>query len=388
MELAEEYRLSVYQDLGKLADKEQVHIVRNEVTGQICVRKSVALEQAGIYEFLQTNQSPYLPVIYECIRKEAELVVIEEYLTGKNLGEWLRNHAFSEEEVTRIGIDLCQAMAPLHHADPPIICRDLKPENVIVTLEGQLKVVDFDIARTYQPGQSKDTVMMGTQGYAAPEQFGFGQTDARTDIYGIGVLLNYLLIKRFPVEKIVQGKLGEIVHCCTQLDPKDRFQSVEALENALTSLQCNTDGTLSVRTGDQGKAGGIYIQSNQNEKSRKQMYKDCGYHIPGFRSRTPWKMIVAILGYSLLTWFCFTLEFQNADGVAYDWRGQWIDRICVWVSQIVFIFLVCDYREVKRHIPLLRSDRRTVRVIVYVATEMVVFFAAAIVCAILEAIIL
>lgn len=152
MELAEEYRLSVYQDLGKLADKEQVHIVRNEVTGQICVRKSVALEQAGIYEFLQTNQSPYLPVIYECIRKEAELVVIEEYLTGKNLGEWLRNHAFSEEEVTRIGIDLCQAMAPLHHADPPIICRDLKPENVIVTLEGQLKVVDFDIARTYQPG--------------------------------------------------------------------------------------------------------------------------------------------------------------------------------------------------------------------------------------------
>ena len=77
MELAEEYRLSVYQDLGKLADKEQVHIVRNEVTGQICVRKSVALEQAGIYEFLQTNQSPYLPVIYECIRKEAELVVIE-----------------------------------------------------------------------------------------------------------------------------------------------------------------------------------------------------------------------------------------------------------------------------------------------------------------------
>ena len=99
-------------------------------------------------------------------------------------------------------------------------------------------------------------------------------------------------------------------------------------------------------------------------------------------------MIVAILGYSLLTGFGFTLEFQNADGVAYDWRGQWIDRICVWVSQIVFIFLVCDYREVKRHIPLLRSDRRNVRVIGYVATEMVVFFAAAIVCAILEAIIL
>lgn len=366
MELAEEYRLSVYKDLGKLADKEQVHIVRNEVTGQICVRKSVALEQAGIYEFLQTNQSPYLPVIYECIQREADLVVIEEYLTGKNLGEWLSDHAFSEEEVTRIGIDLCQAMAPLHHADPPIICRDLKPENVIVTLEGQLKVIDFDIARTYQPGQSKDTVMMGTQGYAAPEQFGFGQTDARTDIYGIGVILNYLLTKRFPVEGIAQGKLGEIIHCCTQLDPKDRFQSVEALEHALLTL----------------------IPSDQNERSGEYPHKDCGYHIPGFRSRTPWKMIVAILGYILLTWFCFTLEFQNADGVAYDWRGQWIDRICVWVSQIVFIFLACDYRGVKRHIRLLHSDRRIVRMIGYVVTELVVFFAAAFVCAILEAIIL
>ncbi len=380
MELAEEYRLSVYQDLGRLADKKQVHIVRNEVTGQICVRKSVALEQAGIYEFLQTNQSPYLPVIYECIQREAELVVIEEYLTGKNLGEWLRDHAFSEEEVTRIGIDLCQAMAPLHHADPPIICRDLKPENVIVTLEGQLKVIDFDIARTYQPGQSKDTVMMGTQGYAAPEQFGFGQTDARTDIYGIGVLLNYLLTKRFPVEGIAQGKLGEIISCCTQLNPKDRFQSVEALENALSGLQCNAAGMPVVSISHQGKSGAVHTQLNQNEKS--------GYHIPGFRSRTPWKMIVAILGYVLLTWFCFTLEFQNADGVAYDWRGQWIDRICVWGSQIVFIFLACDYRGVKKHIPLLKSDRRIVRVIGYVVTELVVFFVAAFICVILEAIIL
>ena len=101
MELAEEYRLSVYQDLGKLADKEQVHIVRNKVTGRICVRKYVALELADIYEFLQTNQSPYLPVIYECIRRETDLVVIEEYLAGKTLGDWLSDHAFSEEEVIR-----------------------------------------------------------------------------------------------------------------------------------------------------------------------------------------------------------------------------------------------------------------------------------------------
>lgn len=194
MELVEEYRLSEYQDLGMLTDKEQVHIVRNRVNGQIAVRKVVSSDRLRIYAFLQKNQNPFLPVIYECIQQKDELIVIEEYLTGKNLGEWVKDHSFSENEVVRIGIDLCNAMKPLHHANPPIICRDLKPENVIITLDGRLKVVDFDIARTYQMGQRKDTVMMGTQGYAAPEQFGFGQTDARTDIYGIGALLNYLLV--------------------------------------------------------------------------------------------------------------------------------------------------------------------------------------------------
>ena len=375
MELVEEYRLSEYQDFGMLTDKEQVHIVRNRVNGQIAVRKIVSSDRLQIYAFLQKNPNPFLPVIYECIQQKDELIVIEEYLTGKNLGEWVKDHSFSENEVVRIGIDLCNAMKPLHHANPPIICRDLKPENVIITLDGRLKVVDFDIARTYQMGQSKDTVMMGTQGYAAPEQFGFGQSDARTDIYGIGALLNYLLIQQFPAERIAEGKLHEIISCCTKLEPNARFQSVEALENALCTLIDTIEMDVSAVKTD--------IMDHRNSIGENS-HKTCGYHIPGFRSKNPWKMIGALLGYGFITWFCFTLEFTATDGTLYDTKVQWIDRICIWITQLVFVFLVCDYRGIKSKIPLLNSERRVIRMVGYFVLEFVMFFAAAILCAILE----
>lgn len=172
----------------------------------------------------------YIPKIYECIQTDTNLIVIEEYLSGKNLEEMLKEKYFSEKDAADIIICLCDALYPLHHAKMPVICRDLKAENVILTNEGEVKLVDFDIARIYQPGKSKDTVMMGTQGYAAPEQFGFGQTDARTDIYAMGVLLNYMLVREFPMEKLTEGKFRTIVLKCIKINPEDRYQNVDELK--------------------------------------------------------------------------------------------------------------------------------------------------------------
>ena len=167
MRLDEEYCLSEYVDLGRLGDNEKVHIVRNQVNGVIGVRKYVALDLEEIYLFLKENPNAYIPKIYECIQTDTNLIVIEEYLSGKNLEEMLKEKYFSEKDAADIIICLCNALYPLHHAKMPVICRDLKAENVILTNEGEVKLVDFDIARIYQPGKSKDTVMMGTQGYAA-----------------------------------------------------------------------------------------------------------------------------------------------------------------------------------------------------------------------------
>ncbi len=111
---------------------------------------------------------------------------------------------------------------------------DLKAENVILTNEGEVKLVDFDIARIYQPGKSKDTVMMGTQGYAAPGTVLFGQTDARTDIYAMGVF-NYMLVREFPMEKLTEGKFRTIVLKCIKINPEDRYQNVDELKADICS---------------------------------------------------------------------------------------------------------------------------------------------------------
>ena len=174
MTRAEEYRLSQYQHLGALREDKSIDLVRNQQTGLIGVQKVISSELYPVYLFLKEHTNPYLPVIYECIQlDENRLLIIEEYETGKNLEECLESGMkFSEEKAAGMIRDLCMALQPLHDAKPPIICRDLKTENVMLTADHRIKLIDFDIARQYQPGKHRDTVMMGTEGYAAPEQFG------------------------------------------------------------------------------------------------------------------------------------------------------------------------------------------------------------------------
>ena len=357
MRLAEEYRLSEYRDLGRLEESDKVHIVRNQVDGKICVKKLVAPGQWGIYNFLKENPNPYIPEIYECIQTETQLIIVEEYIEGKNLEEVLRERNFSEREAVHIMIALCRGLRPLHRAKPQMICRDLKPENVILTNEGEVRLIDFDIARFYQPGNLKDTIMMGTEGYAAPEQFGFGQTDERTDIYGLGALLNYLLVRSFPVEKITTGRLKPIVQKCVSMNPKERYQNVDELMGA---LECAV-----------GESAGKTEEKIENESS---------YVIPGFRSKKLWKMIVAVVGYLLITSLCFSIDISDSKGNLLPQAELMFERFAIWSSQILFVFFVCDYRGIRRKIPVANPKNPVVRLIVYAAAEFIFLFATAVIC--------
>ena len=377
MRLDEEYRLSEYVDLGRLDDNEKVHIVRNKVNGVIGVRKYIALDLEEIYLFLKENPNPYIPKIYECIQTNTNLIVIEEYLSGKNLEEILKEKIFSEKDAADIIICLCNALYPLHNAKMPVICRDLKAENVILTNEGEVKLIDFDIARIYQPGKSKDTVMMGTQGYAAPEQFGFGQTDARTDIYALGVLLNYMLVRDFPMEKLTEGKFKTIVLKCTKINPEDRYQNVDELKADI----CNA-AEIPCSSMDSDKNKFYCAQScKKNQAGEIPFYK-----IPGFRTGKIWKMVVAVIGYTLTTVTAWSLEAHDANGKLLPQSELTLERLVVWLSQIVFIFFVCDYRGMRRKIPFANSEIRFIRICVYVAAEILFLFAAAIICVTLEAV--
>lgn len=136
MRLDEEYCLSEYVDLGRLGDNEKVHIVRNQVNGVIGVRKYVALDLEEIYLFLKENPNVYIPKIYECIQTDTNLIVIEEYLSGKNLEEMLKEKYFSEKDAADIIICLCDALYPFAPCKNASHMQRLESRDVILTNEG------------------------------------------------------------------------------------------------------------------------------------------------------------------------------------------------------------------------------------------------------------
>lgn len=200
-------------------------------------------------ELLRTLQHPNLPVVAETFEHEGRPVLIMEYVPGQTLEARIReaNAPLLEQQVLAYGIQLARVLEYLHTRTPPIIYRDLKPSNIILTPEGVLKLIDFGVARTYKVRKSKDTVAMGSAGYAPPEQYGKGQTDARSDVYALGATLLHLLTNMPPIplqtpapgsiRKInpsVDAQTEQVIIKAMTLEQAGRFQSMAEFERALT----------------------------------------------------------------------------------------------------------------------------------------------------------
>ena len=125
---------------------------------------------------------------------------------------------------------VCRALSVLHERN--LVHRDVKPENVLIGPNGRVVLIDFNASRRISAA-SRDTVVMGTVGYASPEQLGVAQSDARTDIYAAGVLLNVMLTGRHPSEELARGRAGRIVRKSTQVNPDDRYPTAEKMADAL-----------------------------------------------------------------------------------------------------------------------------------------------------------
>ncbi len=194
---------------------------------------------------------PSLPRIVDIIETNETIYIVMDYIEGETLHTILKKSGPQDQEmVIEWAKQLCSVLHYLHTRDPAIIYRDMKPGNVMVTPNGNIKLIDFGIAREYKEQQIQDTVSLGTKGYAAPEQFGGrGQTDGRTDIYCLGVTLYHLLTGKNPCEPPYQlypirhwnpslsAGLEKIIIKCTQLDPKDRYQNCGELMYALENYE-------------------------------------------------------------------------------------------------------------------------------------------------------
>ena len=146
---------------------------------------------------------PNLPRLYEYIQTPGHWYLVMDFIAGETLEQYQSkapNGHLLLSEALDIGMQLCLVLDYLHSQQPPIVFRDLKPANIMRTPSGQLYLIDFGIARYFKPGQAKDTVALGSHGYAAPEQYGKAQTTPRADIYSLGAVLHQLLTARDPSE--------------------------------------------------------------------------------------------------------------------------------------------------------------------------------------------
>ncbi len=213
----------------KRSPRGTVSVVRHKKSGTRYVFRRYS-GSGEVYRRLLPVLCPHLPQIMEAAEQDGQTAVLEEYVQGDTLAELLMGARLTEREARQVTMQLCQALHVLHSMGA--VHRDVKPENVI--LRGSDAVlIDFDAARIYKVASESDTQVLGTTGFAAPEQYGIFQSDERADIFSLGVLLNIMLTGKHPSREMAAGKMGRIVRKCTMTAPEQRYQSARALMEVL-----------------------------------------------------------------------------------------------------------------------------------------------------------
>ncbi len=245
---------TVYMAINEKANKTWAvkEIRKSAVIDFEAVKMSLVAET----DMLKRFDHPNLPSIIDVIDDRDVFLIVMDYVQGNSLGTALaENGALSEDYVVDWARQLCDVLGYLHTRKPPIIYRDMKPDNIMLKPDGNLSLVDFGTAREFHENKSGDTTCLGTVGYAAPEQFGnMGQTDPRTDIYGLGATLYHLVTGRnpseppyemHPIREINPGLsagLEKIILKCTEKNPEERYQSAAELMYALNHIGEIDDG--------------------------------------------------------------------------------------------------------------------------------------------------
>lgn len=185
---------NLYETIDILKDGKngKVTLAYDKIGRQICVVKKCNIKNFELYSRLKEMKNPYLPQIYRIAEIDGRLFVAEEFIEGQTLLDILNYKGNLNEKISRkILKQLCECLKPLH--EQKIIHRDIKPSNIMLTKNNSVKLIDFGISRIEKIDSESDTDFLGTRGYAPPEQYGFGQTDARSDIFSLGVTIKKLL---------------------------------------------------------------------------------------------------------------------------------------------------------------------------------------------------
>lgn len=229
----------------KHSGAKEVYLVTDKRTGGRVVLRATDLdanERADVeHAILQRLNFPGIPKTYGTFIKDGRSYLAREYFEGEPLDQVVARGVMQPAQIYHIARQLCALLGYLHAQTPPVIHRDIKPQNIILRPDGSLGLTDFGIARTYKEGSSSDTNYMGTLPYAPPEQYGYAQSSPQTDIYALGIVLIYLATgspdRRDLEKRITDSQLRTLIEKCIAFDPKHRFQSVEQVIKRIDFLK-------------------------------------------------------------------------------------------------------------------------------------------------------
>ena len=264
--LHERYRVLAVVGQGGFA---RVYRAEDTLEGRIVAIKAIHLKALSAQEMIDATDTynrelrfgallnhPALPKIYDSFTDQHNWYIVAEFIDGQTLEEYMQRlpgQRVHVHEVIALGAEVCEALAYLHSQQPPVIFRDIKPDNIMRTSTGRIYLIDFGIARQLRPRSKRDTQVLGSPGYAAPEQYGKAQTNERSDIYSLGATLRALLTGKNPLDaqdedleqlKTTSPGLAALLTQMLALDPARRPASAEAVKQQLRSIGRGRDVSL------------------------------------------------------------------------------------------------------------------------------------------------
>lgn len=390
MTLEEESRLSFYRELTVLDEKKNIVLVQDRRNSELCVKKTLDIYSRDVYEQLASVRIEGVPAVKECVADDGKLIVVEEYVQGRSLKQVLDEHGLlNEEQAYEIAVQLVDILVRLHQLEPAIVHRDIKPSNIIIEKNGHVNLIDFNAARHVNADKNEDTRMLGTVYFAAPEQFGFGQSDERTDIYGLGATINYIMTGDKPGAGIAECIFSDILKKCLMVDAKDRYQSAAELRGVLDMLNYNahTQDNGKDRTAFGGDNVALIVRVCENIKfvfvnwyRKSQISKgDVNsswrkYLLPGFRSLNIISCIAALIWYAVIVMLTFGLTVSDSKTGTPEAGGKLIIyKIAAFIIMLVQTLWFGNYLDVRRKLPGMKKVNAISTILTFVYAFVILF---------------
>lgn len=368
MTLEEESRLSFYRELTVLDEKKNIVLVQDRRNSELCVKKTLDIYSRDVYEQLASVRIEGVPAVKECVADDGKLIVVEEYVQGRSLKQVLDEHGLlNEEQAYEIAVQLVDILVRLHQLEPAIVHRDIKPSNIIIEKNGHVNLIDFNAARHVNADKNEDTRMLGTVYFAAPEQFGFGQSDERTDIYGLGATINYIMTGDKPGAGIAECIFSDILKKCLMVDAKDRYQSAEELRGVLDMLNYSIvqDNRKKAETafGKDNTVSVVRTYRNIRDiivkmyrKYQKRNYDiDTSwrrYLLLGFRRLNVVYCLIALVWYAVIVWMTITFAVTDSKtGIPVTGGELTMYKIAVFVLLFGMTMWFGNYLNIRRKLP-------------------------------------